>query len=498
MNLVEVLRTGAAAGGWLDRPAYEVDGAALTHAEVYDGAARVAGALVRDGVRVGDRVVVLLDDSPDFVLAFLGAVHAGAVPVAINPRLHRDELRQVLDAARPALVVHRPGDVPPSAAPATTSAGLGGARPVPVVPRDAGDQAYATFTSGTTGVPRLCPHAHGDALVHHRSFCVPALRLSPDDVVHSVSKLYFAYGLGNSLLYPLMSGSRVVLNPEPPVVDDVLAIVDKYDVTALFAVPTFYARLIAHPGGERLANLRLAAAGGEVLLPALEERLMEVLGDRLLNGIGSTEVGQAFTHNTPTARRVGTVGRVLPPFEVRVVDDRGGPVEPDVVGRLQVRGPTVVLGVDEGGEPRRTRDWYATGDLASVDADGFVRVTGRLDDVENVGGIKVHPLEVEHLLAGHPLVREAAVCAAADRDGAARLRAYVVRAGEPADVRPTDEPTGEPAGEPTDAELADDLIALARRHLTAYKVPREVVFVPSLPRTGSGKLRRHVVRGWRA
>lgn len=482
MNLVDALRAGAAAGRWLDRPAYEVDGAVLTHADVYDGAARVAGALVRAGVRAGARVALVLDDSADFVLAFLGAVHAGAVAVPVNPRLHHDELRQVLGAARPALVVHRPGDAPPdTGCPATTFAGLDASEPVPVTPRAAHDQAYATFTSGTTGVPRLCPQLHGDPLVHHRSFAVPALGLGPDDVVHSVSKLYFAYGLGNSLLYPLMSGCRVVLNPDPPLVDDVLAVVDKYRVTALFAVPTFYARLIAHPGSERLANLRLAATGGEVLAPALEERLAEVLGDRLLNGIGSTEVGQAFTHNTPTARRAGTVGRALPPFEVRVVDERGDPVEPDVVGRLQVRGPTVTLGVREDGEAERTTDWYATGDLASVDADGFVRVVGRQDDIENVGGIKVHPLEVEHLLASHPLVREAAVCATPDDDGAVRLRAYVVRA---------DGPVG-------DDELADDLTALARRRLTPYKVPREVVFVPSLPRTGSGKLRRHVVRGWR-
>ncbi|MEU4768791.1 AMP-binding protein [Actinosynnema sp. NPDC023794] len=480
MNLVDVLRAGADAGGWLDLPAYEVDGAVLTHAEVYAGAGRVAGALAGSGVRAGDRVALVLDDGPDFVLAFLGAAHAGAVAVPVNPRLHPDELRQVLRAAGPALVVGRPGF---SAAgfPVTTFAELDGAEPIPVVPRALDDQVYATFTSGTTGVPRLCPQLHGDPVIHHRSFAVPALELGPDDVVHSVSKMYFAYGLSNSLFFPLLSGSRVVLNPEAPLVDDVLAIVDKYDVTALFAVPTFYGRLIAHPGSDRLANLRIAATGGEVLSTALEERLMEVLGDRLLNGIGTTEVGQAFTHNTRTARRVGTAGRPLPPYEVRAVDDRGDPVEPDVVGRLQVRGPTITLGVHEDGTAKRTDDWYATGDLASIDHDGYVTVTGRLDDIENVGGIKVHPLEVEHLLVGHDLVREAAVCAVANDDGSVQLRAYVVRAEGPLD----------------DADLADELIALARRHLTAYKAPRRIVFVPALPRTGSGKLRRHVVRTWR-
>lgn len=479
MNLVDALRAGADAGGWLHRPAYEFDGAMLTHADVYDGAARVAGALVGSGVRPGDRVALVLDDGPDFVLTFLGAAHAGAVAVPVNPRLHPEELRQVLRAAGPALVVGRPGFS--SDFPTTAFADLDGARPVPATPRALDDQVYATFTSGTTGVPRLVPQLHGDPVVHHRSFAVPALELGPADVVHSVSKMYFAYGLSNSLFFPLLSGSRVVLNPEAPLVEDVLAIVDKYSVTALFAVPTFYSRLIAHPGSDRLAGLRLAATGGEVLAPALEERLREVLGDRLLNGIGTTEVGQAFTHNTRAARRSGTAGRALPPFEVRVVDDEGDPVEPDVTGRLQVRGPTITLGVDEGGTALRTADWYATGDLASIDADGYVRVTGRLDDIENVGGIKVHPLEVEHLLGSHSLVREAAVCAVANDDDSVQLRAYVVRADGPVE----------------DDDLAGELITLARRHLTAYKVPRKVVFVPSLPRTGSGKLRRHVVRTWR-
>ncbi|MFD0205565.1 MULTISPECIES: class I adenylate-forming enzyme family protein [Saccharothrix] len=480
MNLVDVLRAGADAGGWLDHPAYEIDGAMLTHADVYDGAGRVAGGLVGAGVRPGDRVALVLDDGPDFVLSFLGAAHAGAVAVPINPRLHTDELHQVLRAAAPALVVVKPGFAVEGFQ-VTTFAELEATQAVPVTPRTADDQVYATFTSGTTGVPRLVPQLHGDPIIHHRSFAVPALELGPDDVVHSVSKMYFAYGLSNSLFFPLLSGSRVVLNPQAPLVDDVLAIVDKYNVTALFAVPTFYSRLIAQPGSERLANLRIAATGGEVLSPALEERLMEVLGDRLLNGIGTTEVGQAFTHNTRAARRSGTAGRPLPPYEVRIVDDHGDLVEPDVIGRLQVRGPTITLGVDENGKALRTTDWYATGDLASVDPDGYVRVTGRLDDIENVGGIKVHPLEVEHLLASHPLVREAAVCAVTNADQSVQLRAYVVRTDGPLE----------------DDDLATALTTLTRQHLTAYKVPRRIVFVPSLPRTGSGKLRRHVVRTWK-
>ncbi|MEV0679024.1 AMP-binding protein [Actinosynnema sp. NPDC050436] len=475
-NLVGVLRDRAAAGGWLDRPAYEGAGT-TTHAEVYASAARTAGGLRAAGVQAGDRVVVLLDDDPDFVSVFLGAASIGAVAAPVNPRLHPDERRAALVTADPALVVCRPGDLAALRDfPATAFAGLPAADPVRPVPCGLDVPAFALLTSGTTGAPKLCPHHHADPLVYQRAFGGPVLGLAPDDVVHSVSKMYFAYGLGNSLFYPLLSGCRAVLDPDPPQPGDVLRILAEHEVTALFSVPTFYARLLAHPDGGRLAALRVAVTAGEVLPPALEERLTALLGDRLFNGIGTTEVGQAFTSTTPAAWRAGTVGRALPPYQVRVVDDGGAEVGPGVPGHLEVRGPTVSLGMRADGSPQRSTGWSATGDLATVDDDGFVRVSGRADDVENVGGIKVHPAEVENVLTRHPLVREAVVCA----EPSGGLLAYVVRARETA----------------PDAEVTAALLAACRERLTAYKVPRAVVFVPALPRTGSGKLRRHVVRAW--
>ncbi|CCH30889.1 AMP-binding protein [Actinosynnema sp. NPDC047251] len=475
-NLVGVLRDRARAGGWLHRPAYEGAGA-VTHAEVYAGAARVAGGLRAGGVQAGDRVVLLLDDGPDFVSVFLGAATIGAVATPVNPRLHPDELRAAVVLADPALVVCRPADLAAlHGFPVPVLVGPPVGDPVDPVPCGLDVPAFALLTSGTTGAPRLCPHHHADPLVYHRAFGGPVLGLTPQDVVHSVSKMHFAYGLGNSLFYPLLSGCRAVLDAEPATPDDVLRILDEHGVTTLFSVPTFYARLLAHPRGDRLGALRLAVTAGEVLPPALEERLVALLGDRLLNGIGTTEVGQAFTSNAPQGWRAGTVGRALPPYEVRVVDEAGAPVGPEVPGRLEVRGPTVTLGMRADGSPQRTSGWSATGDLATVDGAGYVRVSGRADDVENVGGIKVHPVAVEHLLAAHPLVREAVVCA----ETSGGLLAYVVR-GE---------------GDESDDDLTSALLAACRERLTAYKVPRTVVYVPALPRTGSGKLRRHVVRTW--
>ncbi|GAA2669737.1 MULTISPECIES: AMP-binding protein [Actinosynnema] len=477
-NLAELLRARAVERGWSGRVAFECGAERVAHGEVHERAVRRSAALAALGVRVGDRVVLVLDDDVDFVVLFLAVLRLGAVAVPVNPRLHRGELAACLAGADPALVVRRPQDVAGLAE--RTPAELDfPAPPAPAAELPDEHPAYALFTSGTTGASRLCPHAHADPLVHQLAFGGPVLRLAPDDVVHSVSKMYFAYGLGNSLLYPLLAGCRAVLEPGPAQAARALAIVDEHRVSVLFSVPTFYSRLLTEPACGLLAGLRLAVTAGEVLPLSLERRLGALLGERLLNGIGTTEVGQAFTSNAAGAHRIGTVGRALPPYAVRVVDELGAVVGADVVGRLQVRGPTVSAGEGPDGGPAREPGWYTTGDLASCDADGYLVVTGRADDIENVGGIKVHPADVESLLAEHPLVVEAAVCAVREGDRS-WLRAYVVRAG----------------GGPDDGALAEELLAAARAGLTAYKAPRAVVFVPALPRTGSGKLRRHVVRGW--
>ncbi len=234
----------------------------------------------------------------------------------------------------------------------------------------------------------------------------------------SVSKLYFAYGLGNALFFPLLAGCRAVLLPGHPAAADVAATVRRYGVTVLFSVPTFYAGVVAAGGAEAFTSLRVAVSAGEPLGVPLARRAREFLGCPVLDGLGSTEVGQTFASNTLDVARDGTVGRALPPYRVSVRDPLGGPLPRGEVGALWVAGPTLPLG--------HVGEWLPTGDFAVLDADEFLHMRGRSDDVELVGGISVAPLEVEAVLSRHPCVTEVAVAGVVDPDGASRLRAFVV------------------------------------------------------------------------
>lgn len=472
--------------GHRDRPALVVDQRTLSHREVHDGAARMAAHLARLGVRRGDRVLLALPDGPELAWAFLGTVRLGAVAVPVNPQLPARDHRHLAQDCRAALVVCADDLADRFPAPVVCSGPLAsllaGCTPHPPVPADPADPAYAQYTSGTTGAPRAALHRHGDPLVYSAAFARPVLRLTVDDVVLSVSKMFFAYGLGNSLFFPLASGACAVVHPGRPRPDEVAELVERHQVTVLFAVPTFYANLIrSGVPSAQLASLRVAVSAGERLTSSLAERAERLLGCRLLDSLGSTEVGQAFVSGSLEEQRPGTIGRALPPYEVAVRDGDGCDRPPGEVGMLWVRGPTLLL--EYLGQPRATAgafdgDWLRTGDLASVDDDGFVSLHGRADDMEMVGGITVAPQEIEELLSSHPAVSEVAVVAVVDEYGRSRLQAFVVAGG----------------GSSADERVASELRDLARHHLAPHKVPGSVCFVNALPRTSTGKLRRFVLR----
>jgi fatty-acyl-CoA synthase/benzoate-CoA ligase/fatty acid CoA ligase FadD22 len=347
---------------------------------------------------------------------------------------------------------------------------------------DAHTPLYIQYTSGTTGRPKGVVHCHGDVKTYHDLIGRRLLRISPDDVTLSVSKLFFAYGFGNAFAFPLCSGSSAVLvdrRPNPAAVDELVV---RHRVTLLYSVPSAYAALVADRADGHtacFATVRAAISAGEGLPAGLGARVTELLGAPVLEQIGSTEAGHAFCANSFLHNRPGTVGRPVPGFEVELRDRAGRPVPDGEEGELWVRGPTLTPGYrNRSEETARTLvgGWLATRDRARREDDGTFTHLGRADDMEMVGGITVSPLEVEALLRSHPAVKEVAVAAVTDQRGASRLRAFVVP------VTPI------PVG------LEAELICLARDRLAAFKVPRSVSFVPSLPRTPTGKLRRHLVR----
>ncbi|KOX23508.1 AMP-dependent synthetase [Saccharothrix sp. NRRL B-16348] len=476
-NLVERLEGLARDRGWLDRPAYHVGDETYRFTDVYEGAGRAAAAFTARGLGPGSRIALVLPDGIEAVWAFLGALRIGAVAVPVNSTMHPDEVRRAIVIAEPDAVVceEDPGG-PPTDLIAPDELRAGGV--VPYAPSTADTPAYAVFTSGTTGDPKLCFHTHGDPGVYEQAIG-SVIGITPDDVTFSVSRMYFAYGLGNSVFLPLHRGGTTVLSPARATEDDALRIIKDHSVTVFYGQPSFYARLSRHPDHALLSGLRLAVVAGEVLPEPLEARLRTVLGERLLNVFGTTEIGHALVANAIGHRRDHTIGRILPPYRMRIVDEAGAEAPPGVPGALEVAGPSIALGVARGSDPpaRAGDSWYATGDAATVDEDGYVRLHGRLDDVEIVGGQNVHPAETEDFLMRHPDVREAAVCSARREDGVTTLRAFVALddGASPERVR---------------AELLDG----ARATLTWYKVPEDVVFVRELPRTPTGKLRRRVIR----
>lgn len=498
MNLAAALEARSLERGFADRPALVAGQRVLSHRDVHDGAARVASLLASLGVRRGHTVLLALPDGLELAWAFLAAVRLGALAVPVNPQLPSSDHRHLALDCEAAVVVcaddlvDRFASVAGEVVPAIAIGGAVDRHPRhPPAPVDGSEAAYAQYTSGTTGAPRAAVHRHADPFVYAAAFAGPGLALGPSDVILSVSKMFFAYGLGNSLFFPLLAGASAVLHPGRPRPEEIVALLERHRVSVLFAVPTFYANLLrlasgAGGGGTdspsgAFASLRVAVSAGERLLPILAERAQQLLGAPVLDSLGTTEVGQAFVSATLDGAPAGTLGRALPPYEISIRGDDGTERPPGSVGTLWVRGPTVLkayLGQPQATAAALDGEWLRTGDLASVDASGFVSHHGRADDMEMVGGITVAPQEIEDLISRHPAVSEVAVASVADADGGAQLQAFVV-------VVP---------GCAGDEGLRIELLGLARAQLAHFKVPRSVTFVDGLPRTATGKLRRFVLR----
>ena len=469
---------------------------------------RAGNCLRRLGVRIEERVLLLLLDTPEFAASFFGAIKIGAVPVPVNTLLKPADYKFLLNdsRARVAIVAEAllpliktisrqelkfletivvvgtetwPGTLNFNGALAESSSTLDAA------PTSKDDAAFWLYSSGSTGRPKACVHLQHDMVVSSEAYAKGILNIAESDRCFSVSKLFFAYGLGNGLYFPLSAGATSILMPGPPRPEAVFDVIERHRPTLFFSVPSNYARLLAHnrPDGREfdLSSVRWGISAGEALPAVIFHRFQERFGVEILDAIGSTEALHMMIANRPGHARPGSSGQVIPGFEARIVDDSNRPLAPGEIGNLMVKADSVCAYYWN--QHEKTKDtieghWIRTGDKYYQDDDGYFWYAGRSDDMLKVSGVWVSPVEIESILMEHGAVEEAAVVARPDEQQLPRTVACVV-------VRNGFEPS---------AALARELTAFVGARLADYKRPHQIEFHAELPKTATGKLQRFRLR----
>ncbi len=488
--------------GRSDKVAFIDDADSYTYAELDRRVNRAANALVALGVRREERVALALLDTIDFPAAFLGAIKAGIVPVALNTLLTTPDYEYMLrDCRAQALIVsdallktflpllakltelkHVIVSGKDARGYASFSTLLGNAATTFTAADTFSDEiCFWLYSSGSTGAPKGTVHLHSHLIATADLYAVPILGIRESDTVFSAAKLFFAYGLGNGLTFPLAVGATAVLMAERPTPDAVFKRLVENKPTIFYGVPTLFAAMLASPNfppKESLA-LRTGTSAGEAQPADLLRRFTERTGVELLDGIGSTEMLHIFISNRPGDVKPGTTGKPVPGYALRVTDENGNDVATGEMGDLQISGPSAALMYWN--QRERTKNtfqgpWTRSGDKYSIDADGYYTYGGRSDDMLKVGGIYVSPVEVEAALITHPAVLECAVVGHEDADQLVKPKAFVVLK------------SGAKVSE-------EELKAHVKAALAHYKFPRWVEFVNELPKTATGKIQRFKLRG---
>jgi 4-hydroxybenzoate-CoA ligase len=478
-------RTG---GG--DRPAFIDPARGLTYAQLQTETARFAAALRAAGIGRERRIALVIQDTVEFPVVFWGAIRAGVVPVPINTLLTPPLIAAILADCRAEAVFVSPALRPAVSHPrviddiAAFIAGHDPALTLADCPAD--EVAFWLYSSGSTGAAKGVRHVHASLRATADTYAAQVLGIRPDDRVFSAAKLFFAYGLGNAMTFPLSVGAASVLLPDRPTPDAVLAILRDHAPTIFCGVPTLFAALLAHPAigpGAGSPRLRVCTSAGEALPEQVGLRWRATVGVDILDGLGSTEMLHIFLSNRPGAIRYGTTGQPVPGYEALIVDESGHTVAPGEPGELVVRGPSAAEGYWNQREKTRKTfrgEWTHTGDTYLQDEDGTFRYCGRRDDMLKVGGIWVSPFEVEDALISHPAVLEAAVIGHQDSDGLVKPKAYVVLQ-EAARAQPA-------------AQIAEALKAQVKDRIGPWKYPRWIEIVDTLPKTATGKIQRFLLR----
>jgi benzoate-CoA ligase family protein len=474
----------------------------ITYGELAANVNRAGNALHGLDLAAGDRVVMAVKDCPAFFYIFWGAIKAGFVPVPVNTLLRANDYRFILENSGCAAAIYSPEFA------AEMEAALGSAEPGPAhkLTTEGGDNAFAAlmeaasdtldpapataeadcfwlYTSGSTGTPKGGVHAHKDMVVTSQYYGVETLGAAEDDSHFSAAKLFFAYGLGNAMTFPLWTGGQAVLFGGRPTPDTMFETIAAFRPTIYYGVPTLYAAQLhaLEDKSADLSSLRVCVSAGEPLPATIFERWRDETGLTILDGIGTTEILHIFIANRLDAHKPGASGALVPGYEARILDDDDNPVATGEVGNLLIRGDSIISRYWE--QPERTAQtlvdgWIRTGDSYYRDDDGFFVCCGRSDDMLKVGGIWVSPVEIEAQLVAHDKVLEAAIVGRPDEDEMIKPEAFVIL-NDPADA--------------SDA-LADELREHCKAGLAPYKYPRWLNFVDELPKTATGKIQRFKLR----
>ena len=483
-------------------PAIYYQDQAFSYQDVFENVNRTGNALKDLGIEIEQRILLVLPDSPAFAFSFFGAIKIGAVPIPANPWMSAADYLYLLNDSRArAAIVHEA--VLPEIEKIRDRARF--LRHVIVVgqahgkthsyeeliaksaaslepePTSKDDVCFWGYTSGSTGPPKGAVHLQHDMITITDLFVKPVLKMGETDICFSASKLFFAYGLGNSLYFPFRFGAATVLWPERPEPEKILQVIERYRPTFFFSVPTLYARLLRVEKKYDLSSLRICLSSGEPLPPALFHNWKARYGVELLDVVGSTEATHDFLANRPGRAKPGSSGEVTPAFVAKIVDDEGRELPVGEVGNLMVKGDAnspYYWNKHEQTKKTMQGEWLKTGDTYYRDAEGYYWYCGRSDDMFKVGGLWVSPIEIENTLMEHPSVLEAAVIGDQDADGLIKPKAYVLLKNE---FVPT-------------VNLKNELQLHVKSKLAPYKYPRWVEFVDDLPKTVTGKIQRFRLR----
>jgi benzoate-CoA ligase family protein len=506
-----------------EKIAIEAGEARVSYRQLGEKVNRFGNALGQLGVRIEERVLLLLLDGPEFAFSFFGAIKLGAVPVPVNTLLKPADYHYILNNARARVAVVSESLYPQiQAIPreqlrhlqhviVVGAAPTAGTLPFADLVEQASSQleaeatskddaAFWLYSSGSTGPPKACVHLQHDMVVCAERYAKGIIGMTESDRCLSVAKLFFAYGLGNALYFPLAVGATSILWPGPPKPQHIFEVIERHRPTLFFSVPSNYAALLAHelgkdhvgtappgyPGAQSapdfdLSSVRYGISAGEALPAAIFHRFKQRFNVEILDAIGSTEVLHMFIANRPGAVRPGSSGQIIPGYEAKIVSENDQPTKPGEIGNLLVKSDSTCSHYWNQHEKSKNTiegHWIRTGDKYYQDSDGYFWYAGRSDDMLKCSGAWVSPIEIESVLIEHPAIQEAAVVGREDNDQLLKPAAYVILRN----------------GTPPSPDLARELQEFVVSRLPIFKRPRWVEFVDDLPKTATGKLQRYKLR----